>query len=144
MASTSTFSDSRSENIRVGTVVIAELELCHIERHVFAADLVEGADHASFEDRPEAFNRAAAPPKCGFSQPLNSREPGLRASRCGRCGFSIPKLKSAQGTNRMNQSDPLVAGSGNVSPILSRETPARNDPKRTHGVQAHRGRSISP
>jgi hypothetical protein len=53
----STSRESRSENIRVLPVVIAELELGHIQRHVFAADLVEGAHHASLEDRPEALNR---------------------------------------------------------------------------------------
>jgi hypothetical protein len=53
----STTANSRSENVRVFPVVIPELELGHIERHVFAADLVERADHAALEDRPKAFNR---------------------------------------------------------------------------------------
>ena len=37
-------------------VVVAELELGNIERHVFGAHLVERADHAALEDRPEALN----------------------------------------------------------------------------------------
>jgi hypothetical protein len=48
--------DRRSENVRVLPVVIAELELSNIERHVFAAHFVECADHAALEDRPETFN----------------------------------------------------------------------------------------
>jgi hypothetical protein len=47
----------RSENVRVLAIVISELEFCNIERYVFAADLVERADHASLEDRPKALNR---------------------------------------------------------------------------------------
>ncbi len=47
----------RSENVRVPPVVIAELELRDVQRHVFAADFVEAADDAALEDRPEAFNR---------------------------------------------------------------------------------------
>jgi hypothetical protein len=49
-----TSGNRRTENVCVVSVVIAELELGNIERHVFPADLVEGADHAAFEDRPEA------------------------------------------------------------------------------------------
>jgi hypothetical protein len=41
----------------VDVLPIAELELGYIERHVFAADLVERADHTAFEDRPETLNR---------------------------------------------------------------------------------------
>jgi len=47
----------RSEDVRVEAVIIAELELGDIERHVFAADLVERADDTALEDRPETFNR---------------------------------------------------------------------------------------
>lgn len=47
----------RSENIRVLPIVVAELEFSNVERHVFAADLMEGADDAALEDRPKAFNR---------------------------------------------------------------------------------------
>jgi hypothetical protein len=49
--------DRRSENIRVLTVVITELELGNIERHIFSAHFVECADYAALEYRPEAFNR---------------------------------------------------------------------------------------
>jgi hypothetical protein len=48
--------DRRSENVRVLPVVISELELGNIQRHIFAAHFVERADHAALEDRPEAFD----------------------------------------------------------------------------------------
>ena len=48
--------DRRSENVRVSPIVIAELELGNIERHIFAAHFVECADNTAFEDRPEAFD----------------------------------------------------------------------------------------
>jgi hypothetical protein len=47
----------RPENIGVVAVIISELKLRDVQRHVLGADLVECADHAAFEDRPEAFNR---------------------------------------------------------------------------------------
>ena len=46
----------RSENILVLSVVIPELELCNVERQIFLADLVEGADDAALDQRPEAFD----------------------------------------------------------------------------------------
>jgi hypothetical protein len=49
--------DSRSENVIVKAIIIPELELCNVKWHVFAADLVERADDAAFEDAPEALNR---------------------------------------------------------------------------------------
>jgi hypothetical protein len=45
-----------SENVSVPPVIIAELELGNIERHIFAAHFVECADHAALEDRPEPFD----------------------------------------------------------------------------------------
>jgi hypothetical protein len=45
------------ENIGVVAVVISELELGNVQRHVLGADLVERADNAAFEDAPKAFNR---------------------------------------------------------------------------------------
>jgi hypothetical protein len=45
-----------AEDIGVGAVVIAKLKLRNIERHVFAADLLERADHAALKDRPEALD----------------------------------------------------------------------------------------
>ena len=37
-------------------VVVAELELRDIEREIFRADLVEGADNATLNERPEALD----------------------------------------------------------------------------------------
>ena len=48
--------DRRSKNVRVPPVIIAELELGNIERHIFAAHFMERADHAALDDRPEAFD----------------------------------------------------------------------------------------
>jgi hypothetical protein len=45
-----------SENVYIHAVIIAELELGNIERHIFSAHFVEGADDATLEDRPEAFD----------------------------------------------------------------------------------------
>src|SRR3984893_1288299 len=53
---TLTSRDRRSENVRVLSVIIAELELGNIEWHIFAAHFVECADHAALENRPEAFD----------------------------------------------------------------------------------------
>ncbi len=53
---TSAFLNRRSENILVHPVVIAELELGDIERHVFFADLMEASDDTALENRPEAFD----------------------------------------------------------------------------------------
>jgi hypothetical protein len=52
----STSLDRRSEDIRVLPIIIAELELGDIERHVFPAHFVERSDDAAFEYRPEAFD----------------------------------------------------------------------------------------
>jgi hypothetical protein len=46
--------DRRSEDVRVFAVIIAELKLGNIERHVFLADLVEAPDDPALEDRPPA------------------------------------------------------------------------------------------
>jgi hypothetical protein len=45
-----------SKNVRVLPVVITELELGNIERHIFPAHFVERTDDAALEDRPEAFD----------------------------------------------------------------------------------------
>ena len=45
------------KNLRVMAVVIAELKFRDIQRHIFAAHLVERADRSALEDRPEALNR---------------------------------------------------------------------------------------
>ena len=41
----------RSEDVRVLAIIVAELELGDVERHVLGADLVECADNAALEDR---------------------------------------------------------------------------------------------
>ena len=41
---------------RLLPVVVAELELRHIERQIFTAHFMERADHATLQDGPEAFN----------------------------------------------------------------------------------------
>ena len=38
-------------------VIVAKLELCNVERQIFAADLVIAANDAALHQRPEAFNR---------------------------------------------------------------------------------------
>jgi hypothetical protein len=48
--------DRRSEDIRILPVIISELELGNIQRHIFPAHFVERADHATLEDRPETFD----------------------------------------------------------------------------------------
>src|ERR1700730_9203997 len=48
--------DNLAEDITVFTVVITELEVGNIQRHIFAAHFVERADHAALEYRPEAFD----------------------------------------------------------------------------------------
>ena len=49
--------DGCSEDVRIKAVVVAELEFRDVQRHVLLADLVERADNAALEDRPEALNR---------------------------------------------------------------------------------------
>jgi len=46
----------RSEDVRILSVVVAELKFRDIERHIFATDLVETADDAALKDRPEALD----------------------------------------------------------------------------------------
>jgi hypothetical protein len=48
--------NSRSENVRIFPIVVAELKLRNVQRHVFGAHFVERAHHAALEDRPEAFD----------------------------------------------------------------------------------------
>jgi hypothetical protein len=49
--------DRRAENVRVLPVVISELKLRNVQRHIFGANFVEAADNPALEDRPKAFNR---------------------------------------------------------------------------------------
>src|SRR5262245_21614167 len=49
--------DGGSEDVPIAAVIIPKLELSNIERQIFPAYFMKRADHATFEDRPEAFNR---------------------------------------------------------------------------------------
>src|SRR6266446_2786732 len=46
----------RSEDVRILSVIVAELKFCDVERHIFGTHLVERAHHAALEDRPEALD----------------------------------------------------------------------------------------
>ena len=46
-----------AENVRVQTVIIAELGLGNVDWQVPFADFMVGADHGPLHQRPEAFNR---------------------------------------------------------------------------------------
>lgn len=46
-----------AENIPIEPIVVSELKLSDVQRHIFCADLMERANNATLEDRPEAFNR---------------------------------------------------------------------------------------
>src|SRR5258708_36889601 len=52
-----TASDCRGEDIVVLAVIVPELKLRNVQRQILLTNLVELADHAGLEDRPEAFNR---------------------------------------------------------------------------------------
>src|SRR5580704_1999615 len=47
----------RSENVSVEAVVVPELKLCNVQRHIFATHFVETANNTALENAPEAFNR---------------------------------------------------------------------------------------
>jgi hypothetical protein len=47
----------RTKNIFIVPIVVSVLKLSDVERHVFAADFVEGSHDAALKDRPETFNR---------------------------------------------------------------------------------------
>src|ERR1019366_6270220 len=44
------------ENVQVAAVVVAQLEFREIEREIFPAHLVHGADHTALHRRPEALD----------------------------------------------------------------------------------------
>ncbi len=48
--------DCLTENVFVHPIVIAELKLRDVKREILLADLVEGSDHAAFQDRSKALN----------------------------------------------------------------------------------------
>ncbi len=47
----------RSEDVVIVPVIITQLELGNIQMQVLFADLVESADAAAFDQRPEALDR---------------------------------------------------------------------------------------
>lgn len=49
--------DSRSENVRITAVIVAELKFCNVQRQIFAADFVIAAHDAALNQRPETLNR---------------------------------------------------------------------------------------
>jgi hypothetical protein len=49
--------NSRSENVIVKPIIIAELKLRNVKMQVFLADIMECADDTALEDAPEALNR---------------------------------------------------------------------------------------
>ena len=44
----------RTEDVGIITIVVPEFELGHVQRQIFAADLVEAAHDAALQQRPEA------------------------------------------------------------------------------------------
>jgi hypothetical protein len=55
MFASSTSIDRRCKDVRVLSIIISELKLGDIERHIFAAHFVERADHAALENRPDGL-----------------------------------------------------------------------------------------
>lgn len=54
--SRSVATDRLAEDVRVLSIVVAELEFRDIQRKIFAADFVIGADSAALNQAPEAFD----------------------------------------------------------------------------------------
>jgi hypothetical protein len=48
---------SRSENVGIEPIVVAELKFRDVQRHIFGRHFVERANYAALEDAPKAFNR---------------------------------------------------------------------------------------
>jgi hypothetical protein len=48
---------SGTKYVYVLPVVVPELKFGNVQRHIFGADFVEGADHAALHQRPKTFNR---------------------------------------------------------------------------------------
>src|SRR6185312_9904058 len=46
-----------AENIGIVAIVVPKLKFSDVQRQVFGADLVEGANNTTLQDRPEALNR---------------------------------------------------------------------------------------
>jgi hypothetical protein len=47
----------RTEDVRIESIVVAELKFCDVERHVFGTDFVEASYDPALKDRPETLNR---------------------------------------------------------------------------------------
>ena len=47
----------RSEDVRIFSIVVAELKFRDAKRQIFAADFVEASHDAALNQRPKAFNR---------------------------------------------------------------------------------------
>jgi hypothetical protein len=47
----------RAEDVRIVPIVVSELKFRDVQRQILAADLVEAAHDAAFQQRPEAINR---------------------------------------------------------------------------------------
>jgi len=45
------------EHVGIAAVIVSELKLRDVQRHILGGHLVERADHAALEDRPKTFNR---------------------------------------------------------------------------------------
>jgi hypothetical protein len=56
-ASNSASTYCRAKNVRILAVIIADLKLRDIGRHIFGAHLVERADDTALEGRPEILDR---------------------------------------------------------------------------------------
>jgi hypothetical protein len=97
------FLDRRPENIRVQAVIIAELELGDIERKVLFADLVEGADPAALDQRPEALNRVRVD---AADTPLPA---GMTFVRCEVASAAICWSRSARTRARLALAAPTRA-----------------------------------
>ena len=64
----------RPERVGIEAVIVAELKLGNVKRHIFAAHLVEHADNTAFEDQSESLNRVG----------VNCTNPGSTVSQVRR------------------------------------------------------------
>ncbi len=91
------------EHVGIEAVVIAELKFSDIQRHVLGAHLVERADHAALEQRPETFNRvrvnrtdhvlffAMVNHRVGKRRwQINVAGPGIRSEQANLIGHGFP------------------------------------------------------
>jgi len=99
--------NSRSKDVGIRAIVIAELKFRDVERHIFAAHLVECADNTALEDTPKAFNRVRVDCANHILMPTvvnaavgNSRRQILIAGPC-----VCRKQTNFVGTNLINKID---------------------------------------